>query len=368
MDLSRAVARMFCVGFEGTAAVSPEMRDLIARGVGGAVLFKRNFATGQQVADLCAELKTLAIGRPLVTCVDQEGGRVIRLGPPFSQVPSMRVVGRARQTAPASAVGRLLGRELRAANIDMDFAPVLDVDTNPANPVIADRSFNSTPLVVADLGAAFIASMQAEGVAACGKHFPGHGDTSQDSHHDLPRLRHDMDRLSAVELVPFAITSRVGIAAIMTAHVIFEAIDPEYPATMSKPVLDGILRQRLGFHGVVVSDDLGMKAVAAHYSLEDVVIRGANAGVDFFCAAHDPAEQNRAIDLLTKAVERGDVSRETIEAANRRLDALSAKFVRPPRTGPLDPVVGCREHQQLVASFGAETGPTHDPTNYRPNG
>jgi beta-N-acetylhexosaminidase len=265
-------------------------------------------------------------------------------------------------------VGRLLGRELRAANVDMDFAPVLDVDTNPANPVIADRSFGRTPELVTDLGLALIDGLQSQGVAACGKHFPGHGDTAQDSHHALPRLPHAMDRLNAIELPPFARAAKAGVAAIMTAHVIFEAIDPEYPATMSKPVLTGLLRDRLGFEGVIVSDDLGMKAVAAHYSLEDVVIRGANAGIDFFCAAHDPSEQNRAINLLTKAVERGDVSRETIEAANRRLDALCERFVRPPRTGPLDPVVGCHEHQQLVALFGAETGPTHDPTNYRPNG
>jgi beta-N-acetylhexosaminidase len=363
-DLEREVARMFAVGFPGTA-VPPQMRDLIARGVGGAVLFKRNYASAQQLAELCGELKTLA-DQPFLICADQEGGRVIRFGPPFTQVPSMRRIGGTRDAEFTRQIGRLLARELRSANIDMDLAPVLDVDTNPANPVIADRSFGRTPQLVSEMGVAFIEGMQSEGMAACGKHFPGHGDTSQDSHQDLPRVAHGIDRLEAMELPPFAAAARAGVATIMSGHVIFEAIDRDYPATMSRPVLAGLLRQRLGFEGVILSDDLGMKAVAAHYPLEEVLIRGANAGIDQFLMADDANDRHRAIDLLTRAVRRGDVPSETIGAANRRLERLYQGYVRPPCRGPVSPVIGCDEHRRLIADLASTTS-EKDPTAYRAN-
>ena len=361
-DLERAVARMFCVGFAGTS-VPVEMRELVDRGVGGAVLFRRNFADARQFADLCGELKQYA-GRPFLTSIDQEGGRVIRLGAPFTQVPSMRAIGRTGDAELARQIGSLLAKELRAANVDMDFAPVLDVDTNPANPVIADRSFGRTPELVSKMGLALIDGLQQEGVAACGKHFPGHGDTSQDSHLDLPRLPHGMERLNGVDLPPFAAAARAGVAAIMTAHVIFEAIDPDFPATMSRAVLTGLLRERLGFDGVIVSDDLEMKAIANHYKLEEVIVRGANAGVDLFAICYTPATQNAAIGALVRAVERGDVARETIDAAVRRLDRLCAKFVQGGRIGPISGVIGCFEHQRLVERI-ARVEPTRDPTEYR---
>jgi beta-N-acetylhexosaminidase len=366
-DLERAVAGMFAVGFPGIA-VTPQMRQLISRGAAGAVLFKRNYQSAQQVARLCADLKEAAMPRPLLICADQEGGRVIRFGPPFTAVPSMRVLGARGDRELARAFGRLLAVELRAAGVDMDLAPVLDVDTNPANPVIADRSFGRTPGLVTEMGLALIEGMQSAGVAACGKHFPGHGDTAQDSHHDLPRLPHAMDRLEAVELPPFAAAARAGLAAIMTAHVIFGAIDAKYPATMSRAVLHGVLRERLGFDGVIVSDDLGMKAVAAHYSPEEVIVRGAGAGVDLFLMADDAVAANRAIDLLLRAVERGDIDREVIQAANRRLERLCTAYVRPPASAtPRLDVIGCEAHRRIIAPFAAESPAAHDPTAYSGN-
>jgi beta-N-acetylhexosaminidase len=366
-ELERAVAGMFAVGFPGTS-VTPEMRQLIARGVAGAVLFKRNYQGAEQVARLCADLKEAA-PRPFLICADQEGGRVIRFGAPFTAVPSMRALGARGDREVARAVGRLLAVELRAANVDMDLAPVLDVDTNPANPVIADRSFGRTPELVTEMGVALIEGMQSAGVAACGKHFPGHGDTAQDSHHDLPRLPHAMERLEAVELPPFAAAARAGVAAIMTAHVIFEAIDAKYPATMSRTVLQGVLRERLGFEGVIVSDDLGMKAVAAHYSLEEVIVRGAGAGVDLFLMADDAALANRAIDLLLRAVERGDVDREVIEAANRRVERLCTAYIHPAGATPGLDVIGCEAHLRVIARIAAElsAAAARDPSAYSGN-
>jgi beta-N-acetylhexosaminidase len=354
--LELAVANMFCIGFPGLE-VPRETWALFARGVSGAILFSRNFESAEQFASLCAELKR-RVGRPLLTSVDQEGGRVRRLrGAPFSDLPAMRAVGAAGDPALARELGSLLGRELRAVNVDLGYAPVLDVDTNPDNPVIGDRSFSRDPHQVAALGAAWIEGMQGQGVAACGKHFPGHGDTSQGSHLDLPRLPHGMERLEQVELVPFARAAQVEVASIMTAHVVFEALDGAYPATMSRDSLDGILRDRLGYQGVVISDDLEMKAIADHYGLEDAVVRGALAGVDLFLVCHDPDVQRRAIELLVAAVRRGVVPEARIAEAGRRIDRMVARFVRPPVDDGARDVLGCEAHQEVLRRLEAAAGP-----------
>ena len=366
-SVERAAARMFCVGFEGTT-VTPNIRRLIERGIAGVTLFGRNVQSARQVAELTAELKGIA-GRPLIVAVDQEGGRVMRLREGFTNVPAMRALGQAGDAALARDVGRLLARELRAVNIDVDFAPVLDVDTNPANPVIGHRSLGADPDLVSRLGVAIIEGMQAEGVAACGKHFPGHGDTSQDSHLHLPRLPHPMDRLSRVELPPFEAAARAGVAMIMTAHVVFEPLDPNYPATMSKPVLDGLLRKRIGFDGVVISDGLEMKAIAANFSVDELVTRGANAGLDLFAPCEESDFRDRAIDALIRAVERGDVSRERVAEANRRIDTLCARFVKAPVGLDSLDVIASAEHREVVERIAQLAEDTSvgavDPTAHR---
>ena len=245
MTLDQEVSSLFCVGFHGTSP-SPEVKELVRRGVHGVILFARNVVDAEQVAALVAELKTYA-GRPLLVAVDQEGGRVARLRGPqgFTELPPMRALGERGDAALAREVGALLGRELRAVGIDQDYAPVVDVDTNPANPVIGDRAFSRDPEVVGRLGAALAEGLQAQGVAACAKHFPGHGDTSQDSHLELPCLPHAMERLDRVELAPFRALARAGVAAVMTAHVVFEALDPVRPATLSAKVMR-LLRERDG--------------------------------------------------------------------------------------------------------------------------
>lgn len=354
--LDAAVAKMFCIGFPGLEAPR-ETWALFDRGVSGAILFSRNFESAAQMAALCGALKERA-GRPLLTSIDQEGGRVRRLrGAPFSDLPAMRAVGAAGDPALAREVGALLGRELRAVNVDLGYAPVLDVDTNPDNPVIGDRSLSRDAAQVAALGAALIEGMQGVGVAACGKHFPGHGDTSQDSHLDLPRLPHGMDRLERVELVPFRRAVEVGVASIMTAHVVFEALDGAYPATMSRGALDGILRDRLGYRGVVISDDLEMKAIADHYGLEEAVVRGALAGVDLFLVCHDADVQRRAIDHLVAAVRRGVVPEARIAEAGARIDALFTAFVRPPVGAEARAVLGCEAHRDVLRRLADAAGP-----------
>ena len=269
--------RRFARDIDAQHRLEAEPGDLEAMqrvGIGGVILFARNVQSPQQVAAITRELQTAALnsGHPgLFLAIDQEGGRVMRLRARhgFTELPPMRALGARGDEGLARQAGALLGRELRAVGIDLDYAPVVDVDTNPANPVIGDRSFSSDPGVVGRLGAALALGLQSAGVAACAKHFPGHGDTSQDSHTHLPRLPHALERLRRVELPPFAALARAGVASVMTAHVVFEALDAERPATLSAPVLR-LLRDEVGFDGCCVSDDLEMKAVAEHFPLERV--------------------------------------------------------------------------------------------------
>lgn len=344
-ELERQAASLLTVGFHGQE-VSPELQALLRRGVGGVILFRRNVEGPEQVAHLVAEIKRAA-GRPLVVAVDQEGGVVARLRRGFTRVPSMRALGARGDVVLAEKIGRLLGRELRAVGIDVDYAPVLDVDSNPDNPVIGDRSFSRDPHVVARLGIALAQGLEAEGVASCGKHFPGHGDTVQDSHVALPRLAHQMERLDEVELVPFRAAVAANLAALMTAHVVFEAVDPRYPATMSRAVVQGILRQRLGYAGLVVSDDLEMKAIADHYGCVEAARLGLLAGVDSFLCCHTADLAHAIIDLLAREAGAGGEPRERLNQAAQRVEAFVARWGRPP-TEPRLEVLQRDEHLACV--------------------
>ncbi len=349
---------MLMVGFPGTEP-DPDFLSLVGDGVFGAILFKRNIVSVEQTAGLIRRVKQHA-GRPFLFAVDQEGGRVARLrGAPFTAVPPMRDIGRLGDVALAERVGRLLAYELRALGFDWNFAPVLDVDTNPENPVIGDRSFAREPDVVAALGVALARGLEAGGVASCGKHFPGHGDTVSDSHHTLPRLPHDLGRLGRIELVPFRAYAEAGLCAVMTAHVLFEAIDAEVPATMSHRVLTGLLRDELRFEGVVVSDDLEMKAIADFFPIEEAVVRGALAGVDLFLVCHHADVQRRCIDALVQAVTSGRLPESRVRESNARLDAVAGRFGRPAEDGLYR--LGSDEHRALAA--GIEAGQVGaDPT------
>jgi len=347
-SLDRACAGLCCVAFDGPRP-TPELRELLARGAAGVIYFSRNVESAEQLASLSAELKRAA-GRPLLLSVDQEGGRVMRLRARhgFTELPSMRAIGATGDEALARAAGELLGRELRAVGIDQDFAPVVDVDTNPANPVIGDRSFSRDPEVVGRLGAALARGLQSAGVAACAKHFPGHGDTAQDSHLELPRLPHGLDRLRAVELPPFHALARAGVAAVMTAHVLFEPLDAARPATMSPAVLR-LLREECGFQGAVLADDVEMQAVAAHFPLAEVVVSALNAGVDGLLLCHGAEVQARAIEALRRAVEDGRVSRERLAEASGKMAALLRWAGPPPDLRRVGALLRTEDHLALAA-------------------
>jgi beta-N-acetylhexosaminidase len=345
-DLETQAARLFTVGFYGKA-VTGDLEKLVARGVGGVIFFARNIGQPAEVADLTSTIKRLA-GRPVFLALDQEGGQVSRLRQGFTEIPPMRALGVSGSPTLAREVGELIGREVGAGGFDMNYAPVLDVDTNPDNPIISARSFGRTPELVSELGVALAAGLESAGVAACGKHFPGHGDTSQDSHLELPRLSHSLERLEQVELKPFAAAVKAGIPSMMTAHVVFEPLDPVYPATMSRPVVHGILRDKMGYDGLIVTDDIEMRAIADHYGVEETVVRGLNAGVDHFLCCHTADIAHRAIEAVIHAVEHGTISRQTLGTANRRIARFATRYARPAVAKPDLSVLRSEAHLAVI--------------------
>jgi beta-N-acetylhexosaminidase len=362
-SLASHAAGLLCVGFQG-AEVSPELRELVARGVRSVVLFSRNVGdTPEAVFALTRAIKALS-EEPILVAVDQEGGLVQRLRRGFTELPPLAALGETASAELAFATGALLGRELAAVGIDWNFAPVVDVDTNPQNPVIGRRSLGRDPALVARLGVALARGLTSQGVAACAKHFPGHGDTVLDSHLALPRLEHSLERLEAVELVPFVAAIADGIPAIMTAHVVFSALDAALPATLSRAVLSGLLRQRLGYDGLVVSDDLEMKAVVDHFGIEEAMLRGIQAGVDVFLICHKPARMHAAIDSVVRSVERGDLPFGSVLRASERRRAFAARWAAAARDKPDLSALRRRDHLELAERLGklAITSAGHDPT------
>jgi beta-N-acetylhexosaminidase len=302
-----------------------------ARGeLGGFILFRRNLGSPDEVAALTGRLwAAFPADLPPWIAVDQEGGRVQRLGPPVLQLPPMRTLGAIDDPELTRAAGALLGAQLAALGVNLDFAPVLDVDSNPNSPVIGDRSFGADPELCARHGIAFATGLEQSGVASCGKHFPGHGDAALDSHLALPRVSHDLERLRNIELRPFAAAAK-QLTAIMTAHIVFDAIDPKLPATLSRTALQGLLREQIGFGGVVFSDDLLMKAIADHYGVAEAACEAVAAGCDALLVCDEPDVCLEAHAALCRRAEREPAFAARLrEAATRGLTARTSHALRP---------------------------------------
>jgi beta-N-acetylhexosaminidase len=300
-------------------------------GLGGVILFSRNIEEPEQVAELSYETARLVPDFPLWVSVDQEGGRVARLKAPFTEWPAAATLGRSGDVVLAERFARALAAELRAVGITLDYAPVLDVLTNPKNPVIGDRAISEKAVEAARLGAAIVRSLQAEGVAACGKHFPGHGDTQVDSHIELPIVEHPVERMRQVEFLPFKAAIDAGVATVMTAHVLAPALDEKRPATLSHRVVTGLLRDELGFEGVILSDDLEMKAIADEYAVPAAAVLAIEAGCDgVLICSRDHQTQAAALEALIHAVETGTLTDKRVEDALGRQRKAKERFLASP--------------------------------------
>ncbi len=329
--LTRAAGQVLVAGFTGTEPVPSVLEDLSAERLGGVILFKRNIDTVEQVEALCkAHAAANPQSMPLALIgVDQEGGRVARLEEPVLQLPPMRALGLRDEPEETRRLAKTLGAQLRALGFTLDFAPVLDVDTNPDNPIIGDRAFGSEPEVVIRHGLAFAQGLLDAGLLCCGKHFPGHGDTEEDSHLALPRLTHARERLDRIELAPFV--AAVGrIPALMTAHVIFDAIDPSVPATLSHAVISELLKGELAYDGVVISDDLEMKAVSEGWGVVDAGVLAMAAGCDLLLVCSDLDAMATLREALTKEAEASGAFRERLLDAQTRVHQLRGQITRAP--------------------------------------
>ena len=337
-------------GFSG--ATIPDDLRLVARDfdLGGVILFDRNVEAPQQVAELAYDAQQLSSELPLWVSIDQEGGRVARLREPFTVWPPMQTLGRSGEEALARQFAEALAEELRTVGISLDYVPVLDVHTNAGNPVIGDRALSDNAETVARLGGEVIAALQASGVAACGKHFPGHGDTTVDSHHDLPVVDHSRERLREVELVPFRAAIARDVAMIMTAHVLYPALDPDAPATISSRIVSGLLREELAFGGVVATDDMSMRGIAEGRSIDESSVEAIIAGCDMVLLCEPNVEEQVAtLEAIIHAVEAKTVPLTRVEDALTRGRRVKERFLsetsdwRPPPPEGLRRL-GCDEH------------------------
>ncbi len=356
-EIRRHIGQLSIAGFAGETIPS-DLRALAREfDLGGIILFARNVVEPEQVAEIAREAQALAQELPLWVSVDQEGGRVARLKAPFTIWPPMLTLGRSGDELLAERFARALAAELRAVGITLDYTPVLDILTNPKNPVIGDRALAERAEDVARLGQRIIRTLQDAGIAACGKHFPGHGDTSTDSHHELPLVEHPPDRIEAVELVPFRAAIEARVAAIMTAHILMPAYDEERPATLSPAFVDGLLKRQLGYDGLVMSDDLEMKAISTRYGVPDATLAAVAAGCDavLMCGTSQES-QHAALEGLIRALEQGTLPIKRVEDALSRHRRVKERFLAPARPRPLAgaalrAALGGDEHQAIAAEM-----------------
>ncbi|BCJ74121.1 hydrolase [Catellatospora sp. IY07-71] len=360
-------------GFVGTTP--PDwLRRRLADGLGGVVLFARNIVDPEQVTALTA---ALAADNPdVIIAVDEESGDVTRLDFEHgSRRPGNHALGAVDDPALTEAVAADIGAQLAAAGITLDYAPAADVNNNPANPVIGVRSFGADPALVSRHTAAWVRGLQSAGVAACAKHFPGHGDTGVDSHHGLPVIEADADRLDGIELPPFTAAIDAGVRAMMTAHLLVPALDPERPATMSRSVLIELLRGRLGFKGLVVTDGIEMASVSQRYGLGGAAALAIAGGADAICVGGETADEN-AVELLrtsiVDAVVSGELPEERLAEAASRVAAFAAESaaLRSARAAAADrwhaagrPEVGLAAARRALTVTGADRLPLRGPAH-----
>ncbi len=357
-SLAVTCGQLIIGGFQGTT-LSPTYARALEKGErGGAILFKRNLPSSlEELAHLNAAIVRASRPElPPLIGVDQEGGRVARIGAPALRVPPMQTLAKLGDTAFAERVATAMGAELATLGFTTSFAPVLDVHSHPANPVIGDRAFGTDADTVARYAVAFAEGLRKAGIFACGKHFPGHGDTHVDSHFDLPIIDHDRARLEAIELVPFRAAARAGIESLMTAHVVVSTIDPGLPATLSRKICTELLRGDLAFRGVLISDDLEMKAVADRYPVEESATAAISAGCDLLLVCSDEALQTRAHEALVQRAEKDSAFRARCEEAFARSLELRRRFSPRPSPAGVASVIGGEASLVIARELASRLG------------
>lgn len=355
LSANELIGQHMIIGISGPTLTSEEKKFIIENNISGVVLFARNCIEPKQIRDLCAEIQSLRHKMkdkaPLFIGIDMEGGRVHRLKEPFTQWPPLKLIGDLDAPTVAFHFAQRMGTELIAVGINLDFAPCIDIFTNPLNTVIGDRAVSSDPYQVEKMCSALVRGYIKSGVLSCAKHFPGHGNTVIDSHEELPVEEADLKRLNEVELVPFKKALRSRVDMVMTAHILFKNIDPDWPVTLSEVFLKGMIREDLRYRGLIITDDLDMKAMVKHYEPEQIPVRAMQAGADLLLYCNEPESPSIAIESLVGALAQGQLSKEDLMASHQRIIEVKKVKLFAPDPRPYDEakeIIGCEDHQYIA--------------------
>jgi beta-N-acetylhexosaminidase len=358
------IGQQLIIGLKGLRLEKEEADFIVKNNVGGIVLFSRNVDSPEQIRELCIEVQALRSRMhdkaPLFISIDMEGGRVHRLKPPFTKWPALASVGKIDSTSVAFRFAQAMGDELKSVGINFDYAPCLDIFTNPQNTVIGDRALGTSPEVVSRLGSALIRGYVKSGVLACGKHFPGHGNTLIDSHVGLPVEDKTLEELEEVEFEPFKKAMRARLDFIMAAHIKFPKIDPTWPASLSEIFLKKILRDQLRFRGLVITDDLDMGALKNNYPKPVIAVRALQAGCNVLLYCNETDSPPTAIEAIERAIEDGKLSAEVVANNHKMiLDLKKEKLTHnePASVDEITTIVGHPEHMRLAKAIAAGSVP-----------
>ncbi|CAN5725159.1 beta-N-acetylhexosaminidase [soil metagenome] len=352
------------VGLQGKSLTEDEKKFLVRENIGGVILFKRNFESPKQLFDLSTELRALSKQKPdrmpFFISVDQEGGRVARFRAPFTEWPPMATVGKIDSATVAFKVAQVMAIELAAVGVNLNFAPSVDIFTNPQNTVIGDRALSTDTEAVAKLGSALVRGMIKGGVIPVAKHFPGHGNTLIDSHEELPVENKTLAELEACELEPFKRVFRARLDIVMSSHLSFPKIDPQWPVSLSEIFLQKILREQLKYRGLVISDDLDMKALVKYHAKGDIAVRALTAGTNILLYCNEPDSPPIAIDAIEKAVRDGALPGRTLLDNAEKVSALKRDTgidATPLVWSESEKLIGSESHKALAAAVLAGSVP-----------
>lgn len=352
------IGQLFLIGVEGHTLTAKEAEFMIENNIGGVTLFGRNLKNLEQIHKLCTDLYNLKDKMPSKTApfiaIDMEGGRVHRLKEGFTQWPALRQVCDLDSTTLAFKFAHNMGEELRALGVNLDFAPCVDILTNKDNVLIGDRSIGEDPEHVAKMASALVRGYIKAGLIPCAKHFPGHGNTIIDSHEDLPIEDVSLEQLKERELVPFKKVIRARLDMIMTAHILYKNIDPDYPATLSKIIINGLLREELRYKGLIISDDLDMKALTKNYSREEIPVLALQAGCDLLLYCNEFDSPPIGLKAVREAIRDKKVPLPQIQESLHRVAELKAerfKIARPIELAKAKELIATEENLKLVTDI-----------------
>jgi len=345
----KALGQLFIVGFNGLEMSDETSSFFSQANIGGAILFAPNYENPGQIAELCNTIQECRNELPLWIAVDHEGGRVQRFKKPFTRIPDAATIGLTDSPKLAFELAEMMAKELKAVGVNVNFCPVVDILTNPKNP-LGNRAYGSSEDHVSKMISAMVRGHCTQGVQPCVKHFPGHGDTAADSHLTLPKVDTDLETLENREFRPFVKAFKSRCAMVMTAHIMNPKIDPEFPATLSPKTIRDVLRKGLRYSRVVITDDMEMKAITDHYGVEDAPRLALQAGCDILVYRSE-ATARHAYQALVKALEGGKLAPEIILEAEGRVRALKKDAIQPYHPiaiAELGQKIGTEEHQALI--------------------